>query len=157
MIHYLLWYILKKIMITIWYNHDYSAFRISITIMITITGHIFFMITIIIMITRFQKILLRLWIWLQCNQLKIVNDDNYDHNRPQPCCRLLIIHVTSSIADSDVQRKGGSRSVHNVLCETVNHSVRAKLFVMLPKTQQGGCQVVPKCQLILKVLLVVGN
>ena len=43
-------------MIMLLYNHDYSAFRISITIMITIRGHHFFSITIIIMITDFQKI-----------------------------------------------------------------------------------------------------
>ena len=42
-----------KIMITIYFNHDYSAFRTSITIMITITGHIFFSFTILIMITRY--------------------------------------------------------------------------------------------------------
>ena len=40
-------------MITIEYNHDYSNFRISITIMIT--GHNFYSITIIIMITGFPK------------------------------------------------------------------------------------------------------
>ena len=34
-------YAQKAIVITIYYNHDYSAFRISITIMITITGRIF--------------------------------------------------------------------------------------------------------------------
>ena len=32
------------------------------------------------MITRFKKI----WLWLQCNRLKIIIDD-YDYNRPQPC------------------------------------------------------------------------
>ena len=48
-----------------------------------ITGHNFFSITIIIMITGFQKMWLRLWLWLQCNRLKIVIDD-YDYNWPQP-------------------------------------------------------------------------
>ena len=53
------------------------------TTMITITGHNFLSITIIIMITRFQKVWLRLWLWLRCNRLQIVIDD-YDYNRPQP-------------------------------------------------------------------------
>ena len=77
-------------MIMIYYNHDYSAFRISITIMITITGHIFFSITLIIMITRFKKIWLQLWLWLQRNRLKIVIDD-YDYDRPQPWWQLWFI------------------------------------------------------------------
>ena len=82
----------RKIVITVWYNHDYSTFRISITIMIMITGHNFFSITIIIMITGFQKMWLRLW--LQCNRLKIVIDD-YDYNWPQPWSKYIILNEIS--------------------------------------------------------------
>ena len=51
-------------MITILYNHDYSAFRVSITIMITITGHTIFSITFIIMITGFQKNMITIMIMI---------------------------------------------------------------------------------------------